>query len=128
MTALTLITPPPVAPLTLAEAKLHLRLDTNEEDTLVTLLIDAATSYVDGPTGFLGRALVDQTWDLVLDTFPTNEIKIPLPPLIEVVALNYFGTDGIEVTMNPTAYTVDNVNEPGWIVPDGTWPQTWITI
>jgi uncharacterized phiE125 gp8 family phage protein len=125
MNALRLIVPPPIKPVTLAEAKAHLRVDNTDEDALINILIDAATSYIDGPTGFLGRALVDQTWELLLDAFPVNEIKIPIPPLLEVVTLNYFGTDGIEVTLNPAAYTVDDVNEPGWIVPDGTWPATF---
>jgi len=112
-------------PVTLAEAKLHLRVDYTDDDTLITMLIDAATSYIDGPNGFLGRALIDQTWDLVLDTFPTNEIKIPIPPLIEVLSVSYDDPSGLEQAVDPAKYTVDDVNEPGWIVPDGTWPATF---
>jgi uncharacterized phiE125 gp8 family phage protein len=127
---LRLITPPSIKPLTLTEAKAHLRIDTPDEDTLITLLIDAATTHVDGPTGFLGRALVDQTWDLILDTFPLNEILIPLPPLIQVTQVNYDDTAGVQHTLPTDQYTVDNAREPGWILPTApsAWPATFAGI
>lgn len=123
--ALKLITPPATRPLTLAEAKLHLRVDSSDEDSLIEALIDAATDYVDGPTGFLGRALIDQTWDLVLDAFPENEILIPLPPLIEVVSVGYDDGDGNAQVVAASDYTVDSASQPGWVVPNGSWPSTF---
>src|SRR4030095_1886540 len=122
---LKLITPPPLYPITLAEAKLHLHVDHTDEDTLINILIDAATAHVDGPTGFLGRALINQTWQLVLNTFPDNKIKIPMPPLIEVVEILYDNPIGDETVLSPASYTVDNVNEPGWVLPADTWPDTF---
>lgn len=122
--ALKPITAPAVLPLTLAEVKEHLRVDHSDEDNLISLYIQAATSFVDGENGFLGRALVTQTWELVIDTFPTHEIKIPLPPLQEVESVKYDDSDGNEQTLATDGYWVDDALEPGWIVPaTAGWPS-----
>lgn len=125
--ALRLITAPSTTPVTLVEAKAHLNVDHSDDDTLITAMIEAATAHVDGPVGFLGRAIVDQTWELVLDEFPDNEIKLPMPPIIEVVHIKYDDTAGVEQTISPADYTVDNVSEPGWVLPEsaGSWPATF---
>jgi len=121
--SIRLITPPAVQPLTLDEVKLHLRVDNTDEDSLITGYIDATTSWVDGEYGFLGRALVTQTWELVLDTFPLHEIKIPLPPLQSVDSIRYDDPAGAEQLMTVDQYYVDNVSEPAWIVPaTAGWP------
>jgi uncharacterized phiE125 gp8 family phage protein len=123
---LILISPPATDPITLSEAKDHLRVTSSDNDALITQLIKAATRYAEK---FLGRALIDQTWDLYLDSFPTSgqkEIKIPLPPLIEVIQVAYDDGAGIEQTVGVDDYYVDSVSQPGWIVPQGgtSWPAT----
>lgn len=124
---LKLITAPSILPVTVAEAKLHLRVDHSEEDDLIERAISSATGFVDGPDGFLGRALIDQTWELTLDEFPINEIRIPLPPLIEVVSVIYDDADGNPQTIATSDYSVDNVSEPGWVLPlsSGSWPTVF---
>lgn len=64
---LKLITPPSVEPVTLAEAKLHARIEIDDDDTLVTSLIIAARRYCET---VLRSALITQTWTLYLDGFP----------------------------------------------------------
>lgn len=123
--ALRLITAPAVEPISLAEAKAHLRVDHTDEDAMIATYIHAATSFVDGENGFLGRALVTQTWELVVDAFPTNEIKIPLPPLQEIVSVIYDDSVGDAQTFADTSYYVDDVSEPGWVIPvTSGWPST----
>src|SRR5262245_54066604 len=114
---------PTQLPLTLTEVKAHLRVDHTEEDDLIQLLLQSATDFVAGEEGFLGRGWIDQTWQLTLDAFPENEIKIPLPPLIQVLSVGYDDASGIAQTVS--SYTVDAESEPGWILPDGTWPATF---
>lgn len=143
---LRLITPP--APLfTLAQAKGFLRVVDNDEDDLIAGFVEAATGYAEQ---YLGRALMDQTWELILDAFPsttlqpwswnsvyaldtgapstTGAIKILKPPLIEVVSVNYADPDGNTQTMDPADYYVDTTTQPyGWLVPQGSspsWPAT----
>src|SRR5262245_38074134 len=122
MAPLKLITPPTTWPITLAEAKQHLRVDHDDEDEEIQWAIEGATEYIDGKEGYLGRALMVQTWELTLDAFPIREIKIPLPPLIDVVNVFYDDAGGIATILDPAGYSVDNVSEPGWIVPVGSWP------
>jgi uncharacterized phiE125 gp8 family phage protein len=122
--ALRLITAPATEPLSVAEAKKHLNVTHSDDDEYISSLITAARMHIDGKDGILGRALVTQTWELVLDTFP-DDILIPLPPLQSVAFVTYVDGDGVEQTLATDQYTVDNVSEPGWIVagPNG-WPST----
>src|SRR5690606_10673336 len=63
------VTPPAIQPVTLAEAKLHLRVDHDDEDALISNLIQAATGHLDGWTGILGHCLVEQVWRQDHDRF-----------------------------------------------------------
>lgn len=120
--ALTLVTAPAVSPISLAQAKDHLRISHSDDDAKVQFCIDAATAYVDGEDGFLGRCLVTQTWVLTLDEFPAVEINIPLPPLQSIDSISYDDPDGNGQTVAPADYYVDVAREPGWVVPVTTWP------
>jgi hypothetical protein len=46
--------------LTREEAKLHLRVDGNDEETLIDMLIAVVTAQLDGWSGMLGRALLSR--------------------------------------------------------------------
>ena len=121
---LKLISPPAAMAVTLDEAKAHLRVSGTDQDTLITAYTQAAINNVEG---WLGRALIDQTWDLYLDAFPSNadlEIEIPKPPLIEVLQIAYDDSAGNEQFVDVNNYYVDTVSQPGWIVPQGNllWP------
>ena len=124
--ALTRITAPSVTPLTLAEVKKHLRVVDDDEDEVIQIYLRAATDYIDGEWGFLGRAIVTQTWMLTIDEFPTAEIKIPLPPLQSVTSVEYDDTAGLIQVVPSTDYYVDTASEQGWIVPVANvpWPTT----
>jgi uncharacterized phiE125 gp8 family phage protein len=123
---LTLITAPTGEPVTLADVKNHARIDVNDDDAALTNMIRTARQKLDGRDGFLGRALMLQTWELVLDRFPSREIRIPLGPLSEVVSVKYIDRDGVEQTVAAENYETDKIDENGWIVPvRGTsWPLT----
>ncbi len=119
-------------PISLVEAKRHLREDGSDQDDLITMLIAAVRGQIDGANGWLNRALITQTWDLYLDQFPcgSGEIKLPLAPLQSVTAVNYYDADGIEQTVDAGDYTVDTVSSSGWVVPnaDAPWPTPQVGI
>lgn len=118
MTGLALVTAPTELPLDLDMAKAHLRVDSNDEDELIVELIEAAVDYIDGYRGVLGRCIMTQTWDLFLDGWPCDgNIKIPLPPLQSVTFVKYRNTAGTWITVDPSAYEVDNHQTFGWVVP-----------
>lgn len=125
--SLKLITAPSEEPVSVAEAKKHLRVDHSYDDAMIELYLKAARQHIDGKDGWLGRALVTQTWEFTLDAFPTNEIRIPIPPLQSVTSIVYDNVDGDEETMSSDLYTVDNRNEPGWVFSD-SWPSTFAGI
>ena len=92
----SLKTAPATEPVSLAEAKLHCRVDTDvtDEDTLLTNQIVAAREYAESCTN---RAFITQTWYLKLDDrFPCGgAIVLPRPPLASVTAVSYVDPAGV---------------------------------
>lgn len=122
--ALKLATPPTVEPVSLIEAELHLRVDMSAHDTYIGTLITAAREVVERISG---RALIDQTWDMVLDAFPCGDtLELPRPPLKSVTSITYIDAEGVSHTLSASDYQVDTYSEPGRIVLKGgaTWPST----
>jgi uncharacterized phiE125 gp8 family phage protein len=134
MAHLKLITPPAEEPISLTEARLHLRLTatgspaTHPEDALVTSLIKAVRGHLDGPHGRLERCLVPQTWECTLDCFPPYEIQVPVTAPCEIVSIKYDDSDGVEQTVAASNYVVDNYSQRRlvWVVPVAGfgWPST----
>lgn len=117
-----LITPPSAEPVSLSEAKAHLRETATDQDSLIMSLISAARGWAED---FTQRALITQTWDYKLDAF-ADEMEIPLPPLQSVTSIKYLDTAGAEQTLANTEYTVDTAAERG-LVRLGygkSWPAT----
>ena len=117
------VTAPTVQAVTLAEAKAHLRVDDSDQDAVITALIEAATSHVDGPAG-IGVALLTQTWRLSLDQWPAEAIQIPLGPVQAVSSITYVDQSGVTQTWSPTDYLVDIDASVARLVPAyaATWP------
>ena len=125
MTARRMTVGPTVEPVSLAEARLHLRLSqgSHDEDALLERCIQAAREEVEERTW---RALLTQTWVLHLCGFPPNgeSIRLPKPPLQSVSSIAYTSASGDAQTLDAAAYVVDDVSEPGRVRPSyGTlWP------
>jgi hypothetical protein len=77
-----LIAGPGEEPVSLAEAKLFARVDGNDEDSLVGALVAAARLHVESLTG---RALVTQTWRLVLACVTGLVVPLPVVPALALV-------------------------------------------
>ena len=77
-------------PVSLATAKLHLRIDpeVNLEDELVLFLIQAATDHLDGWTGTLGRCLAKQVWEQAFES-DYGCLHLPLGPVLTVDSIAY---------------------------------------
>ena len=115
--ALTIFSAPAVEPLTLQETKDHLRVDTSDDDALISALITAARQNIADLDGHLGRCLITQTLDWHLDGFPSNALSVPRPPLQSVTSISYVDENGAAQTWGATKYTVDVKSHPGRIVP-----------
>jgi uncharacterized phiE125 gp8 family phage protein len=125
--SLKLITAPTAEPISLEEAKAHLRVEISDDDILITAMIVAAREAAEAATR---RALMPQTWELALPAFPgcADEFKIRLPkaPLASVASLKYVDADGALLPMDSGDYMLDEHSQPAEIVPAfGTsWPST----
>jgi uncharacterized phiE125 gp8 family phage protein len=133
ITRLSPVTPPSVFIVTLTEAKAHLQVNFDDDDTLIGDMIKAVQS---GMEHELQRALTPQVWDLVYDSFPAScgeslGIQIPLPPMISVDSVNYVDPDtDAETEWDAANYAVDTTRgDFGWVVPGSAgWPTPLETI
>ena len=117
-----LTTAPSTEPISLSEAKAHMRVDFNNDDTYIENLIVAAREFCET---MQNRAYITQTWELALDAF-INNIELPNPPLQSVISMKYYDTSENEITLNSDDYFVDTYSEKGTIsLKHGKyWPST----
>lgn len=102
-------------PVTLEEAKAHLRVDGTDEDEYINDLIKVANAACELEAR---RAFITQTFDLFLDAWPDEcWIKIPRPPLQSVTSVSYTDYTGATTTLvENTDYLADTNSEPGRII------------
>jgi len=114
---------PPTEPVTLADARLHLRVTDTSEDTLIASLTTAAREYCEH---YLQRSIGSQTLELALDEFPEGAIELEHGPCISITSIKYIDTTGVEQTLAGAAYTLDDYSHKSWAVRAyGTeWPDT----
>jgi len=97
---LSLITAPASEPITLVEAKAHLRVDISDDDTLINSAITGARQWAEGITR---RGFVAQTWDYTLAAFPAWEIALPLQPVSSVSYVHYVTEAGVTTSFASSA-------------------------
>lgn len=136
-----LVTGPSSEPLTLAEVKNHLKIDSDTtDDTLVTALIVAAREQAEKATR---RQLMPATWELQMDGFPPyenlgqyvasingtlceywREIRLSNSPVQSITSIIYDDSNGNPVTWDAANYITDVVSEPARITlaPSSAWP------
>jgi uncharacterized phiE125 gp8 family phage protein len=140
-----IVTQPSLEPLTLPEAKLHLRETSDTQDGLIWPLIRVAREEVERLTG---RATLTTTYRDVLDAFPPYTtaiawsdnrwsgldlatrspyaIHLMRSPLLAVSSVQYYDGDGTLQTLNAANYVTDATMEPGRVAPAAgfSWPAT----
>lgn len=118
---LQLISQPEAEPVSLLEAKLHLRVDGDADDSLIESLIPSARQAAETLTG---RQLVTARWKYVLDQFPCEVLWLPKSPLQSVISIEYFDQAGVWQVLPETEYVVDALFEPARIAPSfgKYWP------
>lgn len=105
-----LLTPPAIEPVTVADAKLFLRVDHGDDDDVIAALIAAARVHVEAQTR---RALIEQSWRLVRDVWPAGGRLPVLPvPLVEVTAIRVFDAGGPPQSLDVDAFDIDTVSAP----------------
>src|SRR6516164_232743 len=141
MRSLTLIKPPALEPLTLAQLRAHLRIDATmtDDDALLTSYISAARHWAERYTN---RAFFPQQWRLNLDHFPLSYEALPTvnpslrrdfpfyagywnqatiglskPRVTSIDSITYLDQTGATQTLDPSSYIADLASEPARILP-----------
>ncbi len=120
----------------LQSLKDFLRIDTSDDDQLLTRLLKSAEQRLEKETEL---KFVNQTWDVYFDCFPSRfkneewwdgvregaitelydrtkgELKLPFGPVSSFTALTYFPEDGSEETYPASSYVVDDIGYRGRI-------------
>jgi len=141
--SITLVTAPGAQPITLPEAKTWARIDGNDDDALITQLIDAATQSAEA---FLRRSLISQTYRLTID-LPTSAcydslgegvydlpvsalygnlprvIELPRGPASAISSVKTYDTDNAESTYDSANYTIDADGSRLILVEGAQWPS-----
>jgi uncharacterized phiE125 gp8 family phage protein len=137
--SLRVVTPPSEEPITLAQARQHLRLDTygspesHPDDTMLEdIYIPAARAMCEAISG---RAFVPAVYERGVNGFPysyvaydRNGISLGIAPVRGVTSVIY--SDGTsDLTMDPANYVVDPYTDGGYIYPayGTTWPVAVLT-
>lgn len=127
----TIVVTPPTTPL-LDAPTLRKRLgitDASKDDNLVAY-VAAATAVLDGPEGWLGRALGQQTLRTSGSNFPWfhghgydaygyggypgtqylayEAVKLLCPPIVSISSITYVDKDGVTQTLDPSAYRLSS--------------------
>ncbi len=128
MVRVDVVTAPTKEPLTLAQAKLHLRVDAADEDSLIYGMAIAARTQIEELTG---RCLMPTTLAAYFEAFPAGRtpLALPRPPLQSVSSVKYWAPGATDyATLDSAKYRVRTFDgatgPPGLVIPLEDWPVT----
>ena len=115
----TLLTGPVGEPLSLADAKAFLRVEHDDDDSVIAALISAARNHVEALTRL---GLMTQTWRIVLDCWPKDgRIGPRLGPLQSLAAARVYNEANVSSAIDAGHFVADAaagvIAAPGWSLP-----------
>lgn len=117
--ALLMTSGPAVEPISLAEAKAHLRVDGDADDPLITSLITTSRLQIETA---LSIALIAQTWSYFVDALPASgTIALPLRPVLSLDSVRLNQDDGGITTIPPATFTLDGLSNPPRVLQRQSW-------
>ena len=122
--SLVRVTAPSALPISVAEAKAQMRVEGNDEDTIIERLINAAVAFVD-VQGVLGFAMITQTWGQWVGPNP-GTVMLSLGPVQSVSAIKYYDINGTLQTATLANFNVFGTPNRITISPKTgyAWPVT----
>ena len=123
MTLITIIKPA-VEPVTDADLAVPARLDTTDfSEHINQFLVPTFRAEAEHR---LGRRLITQTVELVLNDFPTADqpVDLQLPNVQSLVSVKYLDGAGVQQTVAPESYRLDADSIPSSVSPVSEWPST----
>lgn len=103
----SLITPAASRPVTTEAARKACRVDHTDDDGEIETYIDVAVSWLQPPTGWLGRSLLECTLRLDLPGWPHCVIELPAGPVRAITSVKYFDDDNVEQLLDSGDYFLD---------------------
>jgi len=102
-------------PISVTEAKDHLKVDASDQDTYIGTLITAARTYCEN---YCERSFISQTWVAYLENF-SWDIELERGEVISVTTVEYYNDSDVLTTVSSTLYNVS-----GRIIrPIDSWPS-----
>jgi uncharacterized phiE125 gp8 family phage protein len=118
--SLVMTSGPALEPVSLAEAKAHLRVDGTAEDALVQSLIVTSRLHIEAA---LSLALITQSWTYFLDRWPkAGRLVLPLRPIAAISHVRIWKEDGSSETLAPSDFLLDGHGMPPRLVAVGDRP------
>lgn len=111
---------PLIEPITLQEAKDHLKVSSTGEDSVITFEITAARRFLERE---MGVQMIACGYEGYLDKFPdVNYIEFPIKPMTGVTEVKYFSTN----VLDSASCIFDEVHNPPrlYLAPGYSWPST----
>lgn len=99
------VTQPSVEPVTLAEAKAHLRVDIADDDGLIGLIISAAREAAEK---YCSRSFASADYIEAIERIHATEVALSYPDITAVASVSYVDSAGVTQTMT-TGFTFDAV-------------------
>lgn len=97
----SVIVEPTLEPVTVDELKVFAHIDGNDEDATLAGFIKAARVASEQ---HMGRALIHQTIDMKMDYWPSENIKLPMPPLVSITKVAILDEDDVETEYSSNNY------------------------
>ena len=140
MSGLKIIAGPSVTPVSRTEARNHLSLDEDIDDSQVRSYLQAA---IDWAENYTGRFFINRTCQMMLDGARENDdilwegmrtgysttsyvdhIELAATPVVSVESIKYYNDSDVQSTWSATNYYVDTFSEPARVVlrDGGTYP------
>lgn len=118
-----LVTPPDNDAIDRQTVKDHLRVVAASQDTLLSIYIKSAISWVENYTS---RKLINQTWKVFYDEFPI-ELFLPFGKVSSLTHIKYYDENDAQQTLSNALYQTDLASVPARVTmkPDqASFPST----
>nr|WP_278520633.1 head-tail connector protein [Brucella anthropi] len=96
---------PTVEPVSLDELKAAARVDFDDDDLILQSYLDAAVGYLDGWSGIMGRALINQIWGVSISTWPMQAIPLRFAD-VSSATVTYYDRDDVRQMLPSDAFEV----------------------
>lgn len=117
---------PASLPLSIDELKAQTRVDWADDDTIIERMIGAAVSHLDGYSGVLGRAIINQTWKIEGQHF-CSRLRLPVGDASTIVSIKYYDALNAQQTASGSLYSLhtDSLGPFVELKSGQSWPDVY---